>query len=161
MTVERKVLVSFTFSMVDQKILEFVSRTFTDREGVKITLFSSYLPLPEDSPDFSKALGSWPAAIGETILHNRIEKQLLEYENMLKKTKEHLVELGFLEESVDYLFQQISKDEAEQIIEIVQNGGYQVVVLGFRQSKIRRIFTKNIYQRIMTALKDVAICVIT
>jgi|GEM_PF-817098 len=161
MAEKQKVLVTYTFSKADQKVLEFVTKTFCDRDGVRITLFSCYLPLPETSPDFSKSLGSWPAVIGEAMLRNGIARQLQEYENRLKETKHHLVKQGFPEDSVDYVFRQSTKDEADEIIRTAHDGGYEVIVLSFRPSKIRHIFAKNIYQTIMAALKDVAICVIT
>ena len=161
MVKKQRVLFNYTFSKTDRKALEFLVRTFTDREGVQITLFCSYLPLPGERPDFSKALGSWPAAIGEAILRNGIAKQLQEYENRLKETKRYLVEQGFRENAVDYIFRESSRDEATEIIEAVKEGGYDVVVLSFRPSGVRRIFSKNVYQTMMEALKEIVICVIT
>ena len=161
MAEKQKILLTYTFSERDQKALEFLKRTFTDREGVMITVFSSYLPLPGETRDYSKTLGSWPAAIGEAILRDGIAKQLQEYENRLKETKLRLVEEGFREDSVDYIFRESGRDEATEIIETVREGGYNVVLLSFRPSNVRRIFSKNVYQSIMEALTDVAVCVIT
>lgn len=158
---KQKILLTFTFTEKDEKALEFVLRTFTDREGVSITIFSSYPPLPSEAPDYSKSLGSWPAAIGEAIVRNGIEKQLLEYEHRLAETKDRLVEAGFKRDSVDHIFRESSRDEAEEIVETVKEGKYDVVVLTFRPSHVWRIFAKNVYQAVMESLKGVAICIIT
>jgi len=158
---KQKILLTFTFTEKDEKALAFVLRTFTDREGVSITIFSSYPPLPSEAPDFSKALGSWPAAVGEAIVRNGIAKQIQEYEHRLMEIEQRLVEAGFRKDSIDHIFRESSRDEAEEIIETVREGNYNVIVLAFRPGHVWRIFAKNVYQAVMESLRGVAICIIT
>lgn len=156
---KQNVLIFHTFTGVDQKALDFATRTFTNRADVRITLFSCYTPLPEGKPDVSKALGSWPAVIGEAILRNGIATQLREYENKLQEMLQHFVKRGFQE--VDYIFRPSSRDEADEIIQAAREGAYDVVILSYRPSKVRSIFAKNIYQKIIVALQGAAVCIIT
>jgi hypothetical protein len=148
----QKILVPYNFTSHEEKALDFVVGTFANREDIQLTLFNAYTPLPtidmDASPELSKMRPGLAALSGE----------LREKEAGLKSAKEYLVQNGFSEEQIDYVFKERSKSVSDEIIEAVTKGHYRVLVLS-RQPKVRRLFGRGTHTKVLASLKDITICI--
>ena len=151
----QKVLVPYNFSLNDQKALDFVSRTFSNREDAEVTLFNCYSPPPEiemkDSPVMEKMKQNL------TYLSQRIR----ENEDELNSVKAKLLDGGFKEAQVHIVFEPRKKDIAGDIIDTAAKGKFNVVVLSRESRKISRFFTASVYNKVVTALKNTAVCIVS
>ena len=151
----QKILLPYNFTGYDQKALDFVIRTFAKVKDVEITLFNSYTPAPEieqtDSPIMDKLRGNM------TYLSQRIHEQ----EEGLKVAKRNLLENGFSEDQIHYVFKPRSKDISGEIIDLAINGQYDLVVINRKPGKVTRFFTGSVLHKVASALKNVTICLVT
>jgi len=151
----QKILLPYNFTSYDQKALDFVIRTFAQVKDVEITLFNSYTPVPEieksDSPVMDKLRGNL------TYLSQRIHEQ----EEGLKVAKRNLLENGYSEDQIHYVFKPRKKDISGEIIDLALNGQYDIVVINRKPGRVTRFFTGSVLNKVASALKNVTICVVT
>ncbi len=151
----QKVLLPYNFTNYDQKALDFVIRTFVHVKDIEVTLFNAYTPVPEietsDSPIMDKLRGNL------TYLSQRIREQ----EEGLRVAKQNLLENGFSENQVHYVFKPRNKDIAGEIIDQALNGHHDILVINRKPGKVTRFFTGSVLNKVASALKDVTICLVT
>ncbi len=151
----QKILLPYNFTNYDQKALDFVIRTFAHLEDVEVTLFNSYTSVPEvkanDSPIMDKLKGNL------TYLSQRIREQ----EEGLKVAKRNLLENGFSEDQIHYVFKPRNKDIAGEIIDLALSGRYDLIVINRKPGKVTRFFTGSVLNKVASALKDTTICLVT
>jgi hypothetical protein len=151
----QKILLPYNFTSYDQKALDFVIRTFARVKDVEITLFNSYAPVPEieqnDSPVMDKLRGNL------IYLSQRIHEQ----EEGLRVAKRNLLENGFSEGQIHYVFKPRNKDISGEIIDLALNGQYNLVVINRKPGKVTRFFTGSVLNKVASALKNVTICLVT
>ena len=151
----QKILLPYNFTNYDQKALDFVIRTFAHLEDIEVTLFNSYTSVPElktnDSPIMDKLKGNL------TYLSQRIREQ----EEGLKVAKRNLLENGFSEVQIHYVFKPRNKDIAGEIIDLALSGRYDLIVINRKPGKVTRFFTGSVLNKVASALKDTTICLVT
>ena len=151
----QKILLPYNFTGYDQKALDFVIRTFAKVKDVEITLFNCYTPVPEieqtDSPIMDKLRGTM------TYLSQKIHEQ----EEGLKVAKRNLLENGFSEDQIHYVFKPRNKDISGEIIDLAINGQYDLVVINRKPGKVTRFFTGSVIHKVASALKNVTVCLVT
>lgn len=151
----QKILLPYNFTNYDQKALDFVIRTFAHVKDVEITLFNSYTSVPvieqTDSPIMDKLRGNL------MYLSQRIHEQ----EEGLKVAKRNLLENGFSEDQIHYVFKPRNKDISGEIIDLALNGQYDLVVINRKPGKVTRFFTGSVLSKVASALKNVTICLVT
>ena len=151
----QKILLPYNFTNYDQRALDFVIRTFAHLEDVEVTLFNSYTPVPEvktnDSPIMDKLKGNL------TYLSQRIREQ----EEGLKVAKRNLLENGFSEDQIHYVFKPRNKDIAGEIIDLASSGRYDLIVINRKPGKVTRFFTGGVLNKVASVLKDTTICLVT
>ena len=151
----QKILLPYNFTSYDQKALDFVIRTFAHVKDVEITLFNSYTSVPvieqTDSPIMDKLRGNL------MYLSQRIHEQ----EEGLKVAKRNLLENGFSEDQIHYVFKPRNKDISGEIIDLALNGQYDLVVINRKPGKVTRFFTGSVLNKVASALKNVTICLVT
>ena len=151
----QKVLLPYNFTIYDQKALDFVVRTFGHLKEVEIILFHTYTPVPEidtnESPIMDKLKGSL----------NYLSQKIQDKEIGLRVAKQNLIENGFLESQVRYIFKPRSKDVAGEIIDFVSSGQADLIVINRKPGKVTRLFTGSVFNRLASALKNVTICLVT
>ena len=151
----KKILVPFNFTEYDEKALHYVLRNYAGNKWAYVTLFHVYTPLPETkgfSDTTLSRLSSTVAAMAGEIREKEAE---------LKKTVQDLIQSGFAEEQLDYIFKQRQKSIGQEVVEIVLEKGYDTVVLTSRPAKMKHAFTRNVHDKLLTTLKDKEICIIT
>jgi len=150
-----KVLVPYDFKPYEEKALDLLVNAFGNQKEVKITLFNAYTPLPEVDMDASPELEKMRAPMVS------LSEELRRKEDGLKSAKMHLIENGFTEDQVDYIFKKRDKDLVQEIAETLLHGHYRVVVLSRRPAKVSRLFSRSVHSRLLSLVKDIIVCIAT
>ena len=151
----QKILLPYNFTDMDRKAVEFVAKTFGGAKDCNITLFHMYTPLPKVETDSSTVMGRLSANM------QFLSQQQREKEDALKDVMANLQERGFVEEQLAYIFKSRSRPLADEIIETATAGRFDVVILNYRPYRITRLFIQSIHNKVINALKDVAVCIVT
>ena len=151
----RKILVPYNFTAYDQKALNFVMRTFAHLEDVEVTLFNAYTPAPEIDMRGSPIMETMRSNIH--FLSSKIQEQ----EEDLKAAKKHLLENGFSEHQVKYVFKPRKKDIATEIISFAEDDNFDLIVINHTPGKLAHFFTMNVFNKVVNSLKDKTVCVVT
>jgi len=152
---KQKILFPYNFTQMDQKAADFVVRTFSLQEGIEITLFHLYTPLPAIETDSSTVMGRLTSSM------QYLTKQLKEKEAALKDAQEYLLKNGFSENQLNYIFRAREKQLADEIIAAAKEGNYLIVVLNYRPHRITRLFIQSVHNKVVSSLKDVTVCIVT
>lgn len=151
----KKILVAFEFAEYDERALHYVMRNFADQKWVNVTLFHVYTPLP-DTDTFSNPGLSHLRSTMDTL-----RTELGEKEAELKKIKEDLLDNGFRDDQVDYVFKARTKDIGGEIVDMVLKESYDTIVLSHKPRKFTRKFTRKVHDKLLDSLQDTTITIIT
>jgi hypothetical protein len=77
------------------------------------------------------------------------------------RSKKILVSKGFPENSVRVVFNPKKKDIASHIIEMAVNEKYDVIVINRKSGRVSRFFTGSVFSKVITALKDRIVCIVS
>lgn len=152
---KQKVLIPYNFTEIDRRALDFVIRTYTVCDGCTVTLLHIYVPLPKIETEYSTVMGRLTSSM------HYLTRELNEKETDLNKARRYLQEGGFSEKQVDLIFKPRSKQIADEIVEIVQSEGYDVVVLNCRPYRITRAFAQSVHNKVIASLRNVTVCIVT
>ena len=151
----KTILLPYNFTDLDKKALEFVRQTFSHVEGVEVTLFNVFTPVPSitktDSPVMIK--------MQENVTY--LNQLIAEQEEALNEAKERLVSNGFSENRVKVVFKPKNKDIASHIIETAVHEQYSVIVINRKSSRVSRFFTGSVFNKVVSTLKGMTICIIS
>jgi len=137
------ILIPYNFTPNDRKAVDFVSQRYSQREGVQITLFHAYTPVPEmdirDTPIMKK------------VIHNASLLQLQQDErrNVLEAAREQLMNNGIAGDQIRCIFRPVRVDIATDIIRLWKEGQFDVVVLNRNPGNIVNFFSRSISKRIV------------
>ena len=151
----QKVLVPYNFTPNESKALDFIISNFIYHKDVEITLFNSYTPLPEIDIKASPELQKMTSGI--LFLSQELKKK----EEGLVSAKDHLLENGFSDNQVKYVFKERQKNVADEIIDMVVKGHYKMLVLTPKPGKVNRMFARSVHDKVLRSLKNVTICIAT
>ena len=151
----QKILVPYNFTAYDRKALDFVIQVFAHLKDVEVTLFNTYTPAPE--------IDMRGSPIMEKLKSNLqfLSQKIKEQEDGLKAAKQNLLQNGFSEQKVHYIFKPKKKDIATDIIALVKNQNFNLIVVNHKPGKLSHFFTGNIYSKVINALKDTTVCVVS
>jgi hypothetical protein len=150
-----KILLPYNFTSYDKKALDFVIRTFAEKEETDVTLFNAYTPAPPIEMRGSPVMEQ----MKDTL--NYLSQRINEQDEELKTIKTQLSGKGFREDSLHIVFEPKKKDVAGDIIDLAQTGRFNVVVLNRKPGKITRFFTGSVFNKVVATLKDTTICVVS
>jgi Universal stress protein family len=150
-----KILLPYNFTSHDKKALDFVIHTFADQKEADVTLFNAYIPAPPIEMRGSPVMEQ----MKDTL--NYLSQRVNEQDDELKSIKSHLSGKGFREDKIHIVFEPKKKDVAGDIIDLAQNGRFNVVVLNRKPGKIARFFTGSVFSKVVGALKDTTICIVS
>jgi hypothetical protein len=150
-----KVLVPFNFSVYDKKVFDYLTNTYSKRNDVSVTLFSTYTPVPEVDTGDSQGLNE-RLRDGMSYMNQEISKK----ERSLKQAKQNLAEKGFNPDQVDYIFKKKERPLADEIISIISSRYYDVLVLSIQGSKMSQLFSRSIHNRVLSALPGIVVAII-
>ncbi len=149
-----RILLPYNFTPLDGRALAFVSDSFAHCPGAEVTLFHAYTPPPRVETMDSLVTGKLKGSLAQ------ISQEIAQLESRLEQVRGMLVDRGFAAERVKVLFAPRRKEIAEEIIEQVAYGHYDVVVLNRRAGRVTRFFSGSVSQKVLTALSDTTVCVI-
>ena len=151
----QKLLLPYNFTRLDEKALDFVISTFGKLEEIEVTVFNAYTPVPEIETAASSVTGKLKASL------SYLSQKITEQETELKTIKQKLVNNGFADNRVHTVFQPRKKEVASEIIDIATKNKFDVIVISHKPGKATRFFTGSRYNKVISALKDVTICVVS
>ena len=151
----RKILLPYNFTKNDEKALDFLIFTFANQQDIEVTLFNAYTAPPDVDLSGSPVMDKMSSSV------NYLRKRVLDQEDALKAAKEKLVENGFLKNQVNYIYEPKEKDIAQDIINVSLKGQFNIVVINRKPGKIARFFVGSVFDKVVTALKDVTVCIVT
>ena len=150
-----KILVPYNYNAYEEKALDFVINAFSSQRDAKVTLFNAYTPLPEVDMDASPELSKMRDGMVS------LSEELREKEEGLKSAMQHMIDNGFSQDQIDYIFKEKQESIAEEIMQTALKGHYRVLVLSRQPAKVTRLFGRGVHSKILSALKDVVVCVAT
>ena len=143
-----KILVPYNFTSNDVKSIDLVIQTFGQYQDAEITLFHSYIPVPDidvsDKTVMSRMAGNL----------SYLRQKINELEIEIKKARDRLVSAGFAIEKVNYIFKPQEKDTAQEIIDQANKGRFTGIVLNRSPNSIRNFFTLSVSKKVIKALKN-------
>ena len=151
----QKILLPYNFTTLDQKALAFTNSTFGHLEEVEITLFHAYTPLPEIETESTSVMGKLKGDL------TYLSQKIMQRETELKAAEEKLLQGGFTQSSIQTVFKPRKKDIATEIIEFVSNNKSSVIVINHKSGKASRFFTGSVFSKVVSALKDTTVCIVS
>jgi len=151
----QKLLLPYNFTRFDQKALDFVINTFGKSKNVDITVFNAYTPIPEIDTAATSITGKLKGSL------SYLSQKISEQEAELQSIKQKLVENGFKDGHVHTVFQARKKEVAAEIVDIAVDQKFDVIVISHKPGKAARFFTGSRYNKVISALKDVTVCVVS
>jgi len=151
---ENKILFPYNFTDMDKKALDFVVQTYVKHDNVSVTLFHAYTPIPEIILSKKSVMERMSSNL------HYLRQQVIAQESRIMEVKEHLLDSGFQNSQVNYLYLPKKMDLARQIIILVRDEGYNTIVLT-RSGTVIGFFKASVFNKIVTTLKNVNITIIT
>ncbi len=151
----QKILLPYNFTTLDQKALAFVNSTFGRLEEVEITLFYAYTPLPQIEAESTSVMGKLKGNLGY------LSQKIMQQETELKTVAEKLLQTGFAQNRIHTAFRPRKKDIAAEIIELASKDNFSVVVINHKPGKASRFFTGSVFSKVVSALKDTTVCIVS
>ncbi len=151
----QKILVPYNFTLYDQKVLDFIMQTFSHSKDVEITLFNTYTPAPQIDLRGSPVMENIKSNIAF------LSQKIIDQEEGLKAAIKILLESGFAENRVKYIFKPRKNDIATEIINLVLEHRYNIIVVNHKPGKLSHFFTGNVYSKVINALKDTIVIVVS
>jgi hypothetical protein len=150
-----KILVPYNFTAYDQKSLKFLIDTFGHNQDADVTLFSTYTPLPEIEARNAPIMARLKSRLSYLSQQNTAQ------ENALQDAVKSLVQSGFSKQKIRAVFLPRKKDIATEIIQFAKSDRFTLIVVNHKPKKATHYFTGNVFSKIITALRDVTVCVVT
>ncbi|MBW2429185.1 MAG: universal stress protein [Deltaproteobacteria bacterium] len=151
----QKILVAYNFTNLDQKALDFVSSAFVHIEGVEITIFHAFTPVPEIETQASVVTGKLKGSL------SYLSQQIMQRENDLKRVTEKLAENGFDESRINTVFKPRKKDIASEIISLTRDTKFDAIVLNRKAARVTRFFSGSVSNKVVMTVKDTAVCIVS
>ena len=151
----QKLLLPYNFTRFDQKALDFVINAFGKLEKLEVTVFNAYTPVPEIETSAASVTGKLKGSL--SYLSQKINEQ----ETELNTIKQKLVGNGFADGRVHTVFQPRKKEVASEIIDIATKNNFDIIVISHKPGKATRFFTGSRYSKVISALKDATVCVVS
>jgi len=151
----QKILVTYNFTSYDQKALDFVARTFVHLKDVEVTLLHIYTSVPKIEARESPVMAQFQRNL------DYLSQKVKEQEAGLKEARQYLVQNGFAENQVSYLYKPRKKDIIGEIVDIATQDNFNIVVMNRKPGKVTRFFTGSVFSKVVSALKDKTVCIVS
>ncbi len=150
----QKILLPYNHTPHDRKALNFVIDTFSKRGDVQVTLINIYAPLPQidmaSSPEMAK--------IRDRL--TSLQEEIQGRESALETTRIFLLQKGFREDQVDYIFKERKQSIPDEILSAAQKGHYDVIVLSAKdRGRVTQMLSRSVHERLLGRVAGVTICI--
>ncbi len=151
----QKVLLPYNFTPHDRKAMDFVIRFFANQNDVAVTIFAAYTSVPNIKTGGAPLMEK----MNSGLIH--LQQQHKDLEANLQNAVQVLIKGGFSEDRVDSIFKARKRNIASEIIQFVKSEHFDIVVVNHKPGKATHFFTGNVFNKIVNALSDTCICVVT
>jgi len=151
----QKVLLPYNFTTHDRKAMDFVIRFFAHQKDIAVTIFAAYIHVPEIKTGGEPLMEK----LNSGLIH--LQQQNNDREANLQDAVQVLIKGGFSNDRVNFIFKPRKRNIASEIIQLVKNEHYNIVVVNHKPGKATHFFTGNAFNKIINALSDTCICVVT
>ncbi len=151
---QNKILFPYNFTDMDNKALNFIIQTYVMHENSQVTVFHTYTPVPEMILNRNSVMEKMSSNL------HYLRQQVIEQESKMVEVKQRLLDGGFHNNQVNYLYLPKKRDLAKEIIILARDEGYQTIVLT-RSGTITGFFKASVFNKVVTALKNVNITIIS
>ncbi len=151
----QKILVTYNFTSYDHKALDFVIRTFVHLKDVEVTLFNVYTPVPKIETRDSPVMAKFQKNL------DYLTQKVKEQEAGLREAQQYLVQNGFAENQISYLYKPRKKDIIGEIVDMATKDNFNIVVMNRKPGKVTRFFTGSVFNKVVSALKDKTVCIVS
>ena len=151
----QKILLPYNFTPHDRKAMDFVIRVFAHQKDVAVTIFAAYTSVPEIKTGGAPLMEK----LNSGLIH--LQQQHKDLEANLRNAVQALIKGGFPKDRVDFIFKARKRNIASEIIQLVKVEHFSIVVLNHKPGKATHFFTGNVFNKIINALSDTCICVVT
>ena len=151
----QKILVTYNFTSYDQKALDFVTHTFVHLKDVEVTLLNIYTPVTKIESRESPVMAQFQRNL------DYLGQKVKEQEAGLQEARQYLLQNGFNENQVSYLYKPRKKDIVGEIIDIATKDNFNIVVMNRKPGKVTRFFTGSVFNKVVSALKDKTVCIVS
>ncbi len=151
----QKILVTYNFTSYDQKALDFVIRTFVLSKDAEITLLNVYTPVPKIEMRESPIMAKFQKNL------DYLSQKVKEQEAGLKEARQYLVQNGFAENQISYIYKPRKKDIIGEIVDVATKDHFNIVVMNRKPGKVTRFLTGSIFNKVVSALKDKTVCIVS
>ena len=151
----QKILVAYNFTHLDQKAIEFVTSTFAHLDGVEITFFHAYTPIPEIETQASNVTGKLRTSL------SYLSQQIMQRENDFKAIAENLSKKDLANSQVHTIFRPRKKDIASEIMNLNRDTNFDIIVLNRKASRVTRFFSGSVSHKVLMTLKETTVCIVS
>lgn len=151
----RKLLLPYNFTERDRKALDFTADTFASHGNVEITLFHAYVWLPQAPVHDRQVTERLKSGMGY------LQSKLRELESDFQNIRDELIDRGFAPAHVRTLFRPRKKELLEAILDLHQRERFNLIVLSRRPDRIGRFFGGSLHTKLLSALTNITICVVS
>ena len=148
-----KVLIPYNFSVHDRMGFDFIIKMLVGRADVQISIFNTYPPVPKI--DFKAN----PELKGMKDGFVRISEELKRKEEGLNEAREYLINGGFKDSQVDIIFKEKAMKIDDEIVHILKEGGFNIVVLTPTPGKVRKLFARSVHEKVLSSVRNVTVCI--
>lgn len=142
----QKILVPYNFTGNDEKAIDFVIDSYGRSADAEITLFHTYVPLPNVEVSDKTVMTRLSANL------SYLRQRLAEREQALVSAAERLVAAGIPKEKVSWVFKPRQREPVQEIVDQANKGQYTTIVLNHHPSKVRKFFTVSTATKVAKAL---------
>jgi hypothetical protein len=151
----QKLLLPYNFTDRDRKALEFTASTFAPQGDVEVTLFHAYLSLPEVQVQDRQVTERLKG--GMSYLQAKVSELESEFQNV----RDELVDRGFSLARVRTVFRPRKKEVLDAILDLHHRERFSLIVVSRRPGRIGRFFAGSLHSKLISALTNVTICVVS
>ncbi|MBW2657607.1 MAG: universal stress protein [Deltaproteobacteria bacterium] len=151
----QKILVAYNFTHLDQKAIEFVTGTFARLDGIEITIFHAYTPVPEIETQASMVTGKLKSSL------SYLSQQIMQRENEFKEITEKLAKNDLANAQIHTIFRPRKKDIASEIINLNRETKFDVIVLNRKATRVTRFFSGSVSHKVLMTLKETTACIVS
>jgi hypothetical protein len=151
---ENKILFPYNFTDMDNKALDFIVQTYVMHKNVHITIFHTYARIPEIVLNKNSVMEKMSSNL------HYLRQRVIEQENRMVEVKQRMLDSGFQNHQVNYLYLPKKGDLAKEIIILARNEGYHTIVLS-RSGTVAGFFKASVFNKVVTTLKHFNITIIT
>jgi hypothetical protein len=151
----KKLLLPYNFTDRDRKALEFIVSAFAPQGDVEVTLFHAYLSLPEVQIQSQQVTERLKGGMGYLLA------KIGELETEFQNVRDELIDRGFPPARVRGVFRPRKKEVLDAILDIHRRERFNIIVLSRRPGRIGRFFAGSLHTKLIAALTNVTICVVS